>query len=61
MTAEDIRGILFHLTDIVQWYIDTQKLPDCNECSNRGCGYMPRAGQRTRINCPLFKPWKKGE
>lgn len=25
---------------------------DCNTCGNRECGYAPKPGQLTRINCP---------
>ena len=32
-----------------------QQTGDCNICTNRNCGYMPKAGQMTRYNCPFYK------
>ncbi len=32
-----------------------QQTGDCNTCKNRYCGYMPKAGQMVRYNCPFFK------
>lgn len=32
-----------------------QKTGDCNICKNRDCGYMPKAGQMVRYNCPFYK------
>ena len=34
-------------------------LPNCNDCRKKarnGCGYVPRVGERVRINCPLWEP-----
>lgn len=32
-----------------------QQTGDCNICKNRDCGYMPKAGQMVRYNCPFYK------
>lgn len=32
-----------------------QQTGDCNICKNRNCGYMPKAGQSVRYNCPFYK------
>ncbi len=32
-----------------------QQTGDCNNCKNRDCGYMPKAGQMVRYNCPFYK------
>ena len=33
-----------------------QSTGDCNVCKkNRECGYMPKAGQMVRYNCPFYK------
>lgn len=30
--------------------------PDCNTCAKKyRCGYCPRPGEQTRINCPLWE------
>ena len=31
------------------------KMGDCNICKNRNCGYIPKAGQMVRYNCPFYK------
>jgi len=28
---------------------------DCNNCTNKKCGYMPQIGQIVRYNCPFYK------
>jgi len=40
------------------YYLNTVNLPDCNECKKKrtGCEYLPKYGEYTRINCPLFEP-----
>jgi hypothetical protein len=31
-------------------------LPNCNDCGNRDtCEYVPKPGEFTRINCPLWR------
>lgn len=32
-------------------------LPNCNDCgAGKTCDFMPKPGQHTRINCPLWQP-----
>ena len=28
---------------------------NCNNCTNRDCGYLPKPGQLIRYNCPFYK------
>ena len=28
---------------------------DCNDCYNKDCGYAPKWGEPTRVNCPHWK------
>ena len=58
MSAAELRESLYSLIDIINAYIDIIKLPDCNQCGNRQCGYEPKPGTHVRINCPHFKAWK---
>ena len=39
------------------YYRNIANLPDCNVCQKKhtGCPYLPRYGEYTRINCPLYK------
>lgn len=60
MNAAELRETLYSLVDIVNAYIDIMKLPDCNECGNRQCGYAPKPGTHVRINCPHFRPLDGG-
>ena len=43
------------------YYRNTTNLPDCNVCQKKhtGCPYLPRYGEYTRINCPLWEPQKE--
>lgn len=36
------------------YYDDLSSKPDCNTCTNEGCGYKPRPGDIVRANCPLW-------
>ena len=47
----DVACILDHLILLRQ----IQQTGDCNICKNRDCGYMPKAGQMVRYNCPFYK------
>ena len=36
------------------------ELPSCNDCGKRNdCEYVPKLGERVRINCPLWEGAKK--
>lgn len=50
-TISDVAFILDNLILLRQ----IQSKGDCNICKNRDCGYMPRAGQMVRYNCPFYK------
>lgn len=33
------------------------ELPNCNDCADQAfCGFEPKPGEFTRVNCPLHKP-----
>ena len=32
-----------------------QQTGNCNNCKNKNCGHIPRAGQMVRYNCPFYK------
>lgn len=50
-TISDVAFILDSLILLRQ----IQSKGDCNICKNRDCGYMPKAGQMVRYNCPFYK------
>jgi transposase len=50
-TISDVAYILDSLILLRQ----IQQTGDCNNCKNRDCGYMPKAGQMVRYNCPFYK------
>lgn len=51
-TISDMAYILDSLTNLKQIY----QTGCCNNCTNRGCGYLPKPGQMVRYNCPFYKP-----
>ena len=51
----DIAAILYKVADALRFYDRIKALPDCNTCVIRGCEYMPKYGDYTRINCPHWK------
>lgn len=55
MTNTEIKHTLYRLIDIINFYDDISKLPDCNTCKRDPCEYIPLCGQTVRINCPLYK------
>ena len=50
-TISDLAYILDSLISLRQ----IQNIGDCNICKNKDCGYMPKAGQMVRYNCPFYK------
>lgn len=39
------------------FYDRITSLHDCNDCGSKAnCKYLPKWGDATRINCPLWKP-----
>ena len=47
----DVAYILDSLCSLRQIY----QTGDCNVCTNKNCGYMPKPGQMVRYNCPFYK------
>ena len=53
-TAEFAR-MLYNVADRLTAYQRIISYPDCNTCGKKyTCEYCPRAGEQTRINCPLW-------
>lgn len=50
-TISDVAYILDNLMLLRQ----IQQTGNCNNCKNKNCGNMPRAGQMVRYNCPFYK------
>lgn len=48
LQTEDILNALRSLDEIL-------KSGNCNECSNKDCGYKPEAGKLIRFNCPFYQ------
>lgn len=53
--AEELADVLYFAEISANVLHELQALPDCNDCMRQGCEYKPRAGEHTRINCPLHK------
>lgn len=54
--TEDFVRMLYHVADCVRAYKHIVSYPDCNTCGDRkNCKYLPKPGEQTRINCPLWK------
>lgn len=46
--------------DYKSFYEDITALYDCNDCGIKGvCKFLPKPGQKVRINCPLWVERKK--
>ena len=58
--AEDFCRMLHFAADCIQYYYRISALHDCNDCGKNpnDCEYIPRCGEHTRINCPL---WQESE
>jgi len=52
---KDFANMLYSAADNILWAIQLKSFHDCNDCGNKNCGYIPKPGQVTRINCPLWK------
>ena len=58
MKNDEIAAILFRIANCVQYFEKMSNLHDCNDCpARKKCEYLPKPGEYTRINCPL---WGKG-
>ncbi len=53
-SAEDFARMLIYAADCIRYTQQVQSYNDCNNCA-RGCGYEPKWGAMTRINCPLWR------
>ena len=54
-----IADINYILSSLIS-YRDITRTGCCNDCENRGCGYIPRAGQTARYNCPHYEKFEDG-
>lgn len=55
-----IDDLLYKLNIYKEYYDRITALHDCNDCgAKRTCRYVPRIGEATRINCPLWEEAKK--
>ena len=54
--AKDFAGMLLYVANCIQYYLRVGSCNDCNTCGkNPECEYLPRLGETTRINCPLWE------
>lgn len=55
MDKIDLANLLYYAADCIRFYERISALHDCNDCLLNGtCGYRPRPGDYTRINCPIW-------
>ena len=59
--VEDLPSFLHKIADRLDAYGRISNLPNCNDCGNKVCGYLPSYGDVVRYNCPLWKPEKEPE
>ena len=51
----DIAALLIKAADCIRYAERISALHDCNDCGKvKTCEYLPRIGENTRINCPLW-------
>lgn len=56
---EDLIRLIISICDYARLGYNVSTYNDCNNCGKRmSCEYMPKLGQITRINCPL---WREAE
>ena len=57
--SDGVRSALYMLIDMIDYYNRISKLRNCNDCGSRKvCKYIPKPGEHTRINCPLWSEEK---
>lgn len=57
--AKEFARMMHFVADCVEYYARTTSYPDCNTCGKqKECEFLPKIGQQTRINCPLWKEKK---
>lgn len=49
----------YYLYDCLSTLKNIHETGDCNNCTHKGCGYLPEPGQMVRFNCPFYK--KEGD
>lgn len=60
--AREFARMLLYVVNCINYYSRVSSYNDCNNCGkNPGCEYLPRLGEMTRINCPLWEGKKKNE
>ena len=53
---------LRYLANCLESYESLLDLPNCNNCGIlKTCKYVPKLGERVRINCPLWQTENKEE
>lgn len=54
--AKEFARMLSFVAECVYYYDRVTSYPDCNTCGKqKTCGYCPKPGEQTRINCPLWE------
>lgn len=54
--AKKITRMLLYVVDCINYYQTMSSCNDCNDCGKKlKCEYEPKAGEITRINCPLWE------
>lgn len=52
---DDAIGMMYYIADNLKVLREIYSTGDCNNCSNKECGYKPKPGQIVRYNCPFYK------
>ena len=53
--AEQFARALNYAADCIRYYERVTSYHDCNDCGKKKtCRHVPRLGELTRINCPLW-------
>ena len=54
--AKKFARMLLYLVDCINYYQTMSSCNNCNDCGKKlKCEYEPKAGEITRINCPLWE------
>ena len=62
MKLSNIINDLRCLANYLESYESLINLPNCNNCGIvKQCKYIPKCGERVRINCPLWQTENKEE
>lgn len=52
---EELIRLIISICDYARVGYNLSTYNDCNNCGDKDCKYIPRIGEVTRINCPLWK------